>query len=152
MWFTSLLNCRLNMENGWLENIIFAGVLYKNDWLLLPGKTEWRIDVEALNTALISYKITFVTILLGLNLTGIIKNKNRLRKSNWQKCDGSDGKAEDSGLENPGFNLRVCGKTVSYQFSYFMPFIAANLSFWMDKNKIFNYCLKQWIILIVVSW
>ena len=41
--------------------------------------------------------------------------------------------------------LKVCGKTVNYRFSYFLPFIAVNLSFRMDKNKNLNYRLSKTI-------
>ena len=39
---------------------------------------------------------------------------------------------------------KVCGKAANYQFSYFLSFIAVNLSFWMNnKNVGITLCLKQ---------
>ena len=46
-------------------------------------------------------------------------------------------------LETKTLKLSSCGKTINYWFSYFLLYIAVNLSCWLDKNNTFIYFLPK---------
>ena len=45
--------------------------------------------------------------------------------------------------ETKTLKLSSCGKTINYWFSYFLLYIAVNLSCWLDKNNTFIYFLPK---------